>query len=140
MQAPTPSPGIYTVVPVDEGNLPQVGQKALQALLAQWMPLCSDTAKAVCTPQDWNIGADTLPPITLEDLNRVLKESRVDAGLGKERLHPRTILVLSDDCKLRLIDLLHAWEERSFLAMGRTLANVRAGCIISLWRLPRLKG
>ena len=105
-----PTPGIYADSPVDEDNLPQVGQKALQSLLAQWIPLWSDPAKAACKPQDWDIGADALPAITLDELNGVLNKSRADAGLGKERLHPRTILLLSDDYKLRLIDLFYAWE------------------------------
>ena len=106
--------------PLDIGieELPVQGARALEELLAFWKPLWSHLDRFGEDAALWDVRSQTLPPIELDRLNEVLKRTKEHAGLGKEKLHPRAVSLLSDDFKLRLIDLMHAYERNPGEILG----------------------
>ena len=81
--------------------------------MADWQPLwCDPTrtneSKAIL---DYDV-QNTLGPITLLELDGVLLTYPSKVGLGADCLHPRSISLLSDDFRLRVIDMMHSWESR----------------------------
>eukprot|EP00959_Pyramimonas_sp_CCMP1952_P049301 1029886-Pyramimonas_sp.AAC.1 len=55
---------------------------------------------------------EPLPPLTLEQLDRVPETYSSTAGLGWDKLHPRQLLWLPPSYSQAFQDILHAWERR----------------------------
>ena len=57
------------------------------------------------------MGGDALKPITFARLDKVLASFSPARGLGVDNWNPRVFLMLLRETRLRLLDLLHLWEE-----------------------------
>ncbi|CAK0797095.1 unnamed protein product, partial [Prorocentrum cordatum] len=68
----------------DDGpRMPVAGEAAVAALLKAWQPLWIKPSRAgEVAPEDWDIQESVLPPLELEDLERVLGADREGCGLG----------------------------------------------------------
>ena len=102
-------------MPLDEGQ-------SLQRIFAPFSTLWSDEERLREEPWNWSVGADTLPPITKQQLDEAILSKNLGAALGWENLPPRLLLELPRSTKLALIDLMHLWEKRPELT--RLLASV----------------
>eukprot|EP00959_Pyramimonas_sp_CCMP1952_P155369 3250777-Pyramimonas_sp.AAC.1 len=85
-----------------------------------------------------------LPPITLEQLDRVLQSDPANAGLGRDKFHPRQMAYLPDSHRQAFLDILHAWERAPedqdlwtlpvfFLSKPNPPGGVRPIVLFSLW-------
>jgi len=106
----------------DAGSLPVAGHSALLALLAEWLPFWCDEVRNV-SPAEWDIEGAELPVLTVDDLDRVCRKYSEAAGLGWDRFHPRWVLLLPAELKVRLLQVLMAWEDQPIL-LERWLALI----------------
>ena len=97
--------------PVLDG-LPQAGQGIVDALAAEWVPRWQEPSRCLEPPLEWPGDLPPLPPLTLARLDAALLTYPAKMGLGADSLHPRSWLLLPEDYRRRLLDLMHAWEQR----------------------------
>ena len=133
-----------------EGQMPVQGQQAVKLLLEAWLPRWSEGRRLQQDPLKWDTKGESLPPLTIEMLDRTLASYRDALGLGADKLHPRAILELPEDSRLRKLDLLHAWEAdllalKQFLTMVVFLDKPEGGfrpiclicCLLRVWSKMR---
>ena len=95
------------------GPLPINGELALIELLDQWLPLWHKEGRLDSHhPYYWDVFGQELPPISSEQLRRVCRSYGDGAGLGWDSFHPRQILFLPEEYQLRVIGVLHHFEDR----------------------------
>ena len=75
--------------------------------MAYW----ADPSRMTDRPELWDVGDAQLRKLTLDDLNRALSGISECTGLSWETFHPWWIKQLPDEAKLRLLDVVHAFEE-----------------------------
>ena len=97
-------------VEVGGEKLPAQGQQAIEALLEEWLPRWTEARRLAEDPTQWNVRGQQLPPITLAELDNVLKRYKECTGLGSDQLHPRSLAQLPEEYRIRMIDLFHLWE------------------------------
>ena len=78
-------------------GLPSTGGDAVKGILGDWRPLRQDPARQQEEIIEWGDLGEPLPPITIAQLDEVLKTYPQHAGLGVDDLHPRSILQLPLD-------------------------------------------
>ena len=79
--------------------------------MGTWLPLWLDGRRAnVKQLGDQEKRGEPLPRPTLEEIDAVCKTYKSTAGLGHDCINPRAVLQLPVDLRVRLIDLLMAFE------------------------------
>jgi len=111
-----------TTDPCNDEGMPLDEGQSLQRIFAPFSTLWSDEERLREEPWNWSVGADTLPPITEQQLDEAILSKNLGAALGWENLPPRLLLELPRSTKLALIDLMHFWEKRPELT--RLLVSV----------------
>ena len=123
---------------IQSNGLPQVGQQAVRALEEQWRPLwqapgrsraphqstpattgrqspaaqpCIDFQKYYKKLDGHASPLPQLPPILLQRLIEVLGTYKATTGLGIDEQNPRSWLLLPPIFLIRLITIIHSWEQ-----------------------------
>ena len=69
--------------------------------LANWR-CCSDIQRLDEEPWRWEVGSQSLPPITLEQLDDAILAKSVGAALGWENVQARLLLKLVKACLMKI--------------------------------------